>query len=118
MTLSGTITAVLPIQNGTSKAGKEWRKQECVLTYDNSHPEYPKAVVFSVMNDNIEKFAFRVGGEYDIEVDFATREYQGKYYLSASCWKSTAKNPMSYPAPQQAAQTAQQPQGDDSDLPF
>lgn len=106
-TFKGTVTAVSPIQSGTSKAGREWRRMDVVLTYDNFKPEHPKAIVFSVMNDNIEKFGFQVGGEYEVEVDFATREYQGKYYLSANCWKATAKNAAA-PEPQPAAAPAQQ----------
>ena len=116
-TFNGTVTAISPIQSGTSKAGKEWRKIDVVLTYDNSKPEYPKAIVFSVMNDNIEKFGFQVGGEYEVEVDFSVREYQNKHYLSANAWKATAKNVPTAPAPQQVAQTAPQAQ-EESDLPF
>lgn len=116
-TFNGTVTAISPIQSGTSKAGKQWRKIDVVLTYDNSKPEYPKAIVFSVMNDNIEKFGFQVGGEYEVEVDFSVREYNGKYYQSATAWKATAKNVPAAPAPQQAAQTAQQAPAPD-DIPF
>ena len=118
MTISGIITNISPIQSGTSKAGKEWRKIDVVLTYDNTKPEYPKAIVFSVMNDNIEKFNLCVGCEYDIEVDFSVREYNGKNYMSANAWKASAKNtltaPMSAPTPAQqgwqAAYPAPQPQ--------
>ena len=113
-TFNGTVTAISTLQSGTSKAGKEWRKIDVVLTYDSSKPEYPKAIVFSVMNDNIEKFAFQVGGEYEVEVDFSVREYQNKHYLSANAWKATAKNVPTATAPQQATQT----QEDDSQLPF
>ena len=119
-TFKGVVTAITPIQSGTSKAGKQWQKIDVVLTYDNSKPEYPKAIVFSVMNDNIGKFNFQQGAEYDVEIDFSCREYNGRTYMSASCWKAT---PTQQPAQQgiQAAypQTAPQPalQGD-SDLPF
>lgn len=130
-TFNGSVTAISPIQSGTSKAGKEWRKIDVVLTYDNSKPEYPKAIVFSVMNDNIEKFGFQVGGEYEVEVDFSVREYNGKNYMSANAWKATAKNVPTTPAPSQAQHgweavypTPQPqpqptaPQDDSDDLPF
>lgn len=70
----GTVTAISQKQGGISKTGKEWSK----------------SIVFSVMNDNIEKMGFVVGGEYEVEVDFIAREYNGKTYLSASCWKAMA----------------------------
>lgn len=87
-TFKGHVAAVSPIQSGTSKSGKAWRKVDVVLIYDNSKPEYPKAIVFSVMNDNIEKFAFMQAHKYEVEVDFSVREYQGKHYMSAACWKA------------------------------
>lgn len=128
-TFRGAVTAVSPVQSGTSKSGKQWRRIDVCLTYDNSKPEYPKSILFSVMNDNIEKFAFAQGAEYEVEVDFTTREYNGRTYMSASCWKATrldAQQPTpSYPAndpyaaaglqPRQQVQT-NPPQTDD--LPF
>ena len=134
MTISGIVTNISPIQSGTSKSGKSWRKIDVVLTYDNSKPEYPKAIVFSVMNDNIEKFNLCVGSEYDIEVDFSVREYNGKNYMSANAWKATAKNVVSptassmpapapqgwqatYPTPQPQPVPQPAPQAND-DLPF
>ena len=94
-TFKGTVTAISQKQGGTSKTGKAWSKIDVTLVYDNSKPEWPKSIVFSVMNDNIEKMGFVVGGEYEVEVDFMTREYNGKTYMSASCWKATRINAQS-----------------------
>lgn len=118
-TFKGLVAAVSPIQSGTSKSGKAWRKVDVVLTYDNSKPEYPKAILFSVMNDNIEKFGFVQGGEYEVEVDFSVREYQGKHYMSAVCWKA-AKLDVTTSAPQTQYQPMPQaqPQQDCGPLPF
>jgi len=123
MKFTGTITAVSAIASGTSKSGKAWRKVDACMTYDNSKPEYPKAIKFSVMNDNIEKFALQVGGEYEIEVDFSVREYNGKNYMDASCWKAAPIGAAAqqgwqaaYQQPQQQAQPT--PPAQDDDLPF
>lgn len=115
-TFKGTVTAVSQIQSGTSKSGKQWQRVDVVLTYDNSKPEYPKAVLFSVMNDNIERFNLQVGAEYEVEVDFNVREYQGKNYMSASCWKATSiqQTPVQPPSP---APTSAQPEQTD-EFPF
>lgn len=110
-TFKGTITSVSPEQSGTSKAGRAWSKIDAVLTYDNSKPEYPKAVVFSVMNDNISRFDLQVGAEYELEIDFSVREYQGRFYQSASAWKATR---MSQPEPPQPSA----PPAADSEFPF
>lgn len=121
-TFKGTVASVSQIQSGTSRSGKQWQRVDVVLTYDNSKPEYPKAVLFSVMNDNIAKFNLQQGCEYEVEVDFSVREYQGKNYMSASCWKATPTQqipaqPAQQPVYQQTQpQTAPAPQADD--LPF
>ncbi len=123
-TFKGIVTAISQMQSGTSKAGKAWQKIDVVLTYDNSKPEYPKAIVFSVMNDNINKFGFQVGCEYEVEIDFSCREYNGRTYMSASAWKAVpTQQPQQAPAqqpvyqqPQAQPQTQTTPQ--DSDLPF
>jgi len=124
MTISGTISVAQPEQSGTSKSGKAWRKREYVCVYDNSNANYPKSVVFQVMNDNIDKLNIQQGLEYDLELDFEAREWNGRYFLQASCWKATAKTQpapqqqgwqAAYPPAQPQAQTA--PQGDDQ-LPF
>lgn len=113
MQFNGTITHVSPLQSGTSKSGKAWRRMDAVLEYEH-HDQYPKAIVVSVMNDKIEELNLKLGGEYEVEVDFSVREYNGKYYQSATAWKATAKNVPTAPAPQQATQT----QEDDGGLPF
>lgn len=126
MQFKGTVTNVSAIQSGTSKSsGKTWQRQDVVLTYDSSKPEWPKAVKFSVMGENIQKFNFVQGGEYEVEVDFSVRPYQDKFYMDANCWRATALNqPQSAPQandpyaamgvqPKQAA-----PAPETSDLPF
>lgn len=89
MIFKGKVTYVSPVVSGTSKAGKAWSKIEAVLVYESGNSEYERSIVFSVMNDNIAKFNITVGGEYEVEVSFSTREYNGRYYMSASAWRCT-----------------------------
>lgn len=119
-TFKGIVTYLSQVKSGTSKAGKAWSKIDVVLTYDNSKPEYPKAIVFSVMNDNIGKFNLVAGNEYEVEVDFSVREYQGKNYMSASCWKAALTNAATQPATSSAPQTqpAQASPAPDNEFPF
>lgn len=90
MTITGIITAVLPETGGTSKSGKAWRKREAIVEYQRG--QYPKSIVFQMMNDNIDKFNLQQGQEYDLEIDFESREWNGRYFLQASCWKATLKS--------------------------
>lgn len=125
MKFTGIITKLMPVQTGTSKTGKEWRKQEAVLEYDGG--QYPKSIVFGMMNDNVEKIALQEGGQYELDIDFSTNEYNGKVYMSATCWRAKSlteqEHPGQQPAPAQKAQAKPahqapaQPASDD-DIPF
>lgn len=103
MKFTGIVTKVLPIQSGTSKAGKEWRRLEFVLEYE-SHEQYPKSIVVSAMNAKIEELNIQQGGKYEVEVDFSTREYQGRWYMGASAWKATKLEGQTAQSNTQAAQ--------------
>lgn len=128
MKVTGTITVVLPETGGVSKSGKQWRKQEAIVEYE--HGQYPKSIVFSTMNDHIEKLNLQQGVEYELEIDFEAREWNNRYFLQASCWKATPLANVApptqapaqqgweaaYPPPKQAQPTPPPTQGDD--LPF
>lgn len=107
MKFNVTIQTALPIQSGTSKNGKPWSKQSFVGVYDSSNAQYPKSIVFDVLGDNINKFNLQPGGQYEVEVDFTAREWQGKYFLSANCWKATRLDTpqQATPAPTSATPT-------------
>ncbi len=116
-TFKGIISQALPEQSGVSKSGKAWRKREYIIEYE--HGQYPKSVVFSVLGQKIDELNIQQGVEYELELDFEAREWNGRYFLQASCWKAT---PTQQPAPQPAPQTQYAPAQltDDlgNDLPF
>lgn len=126
MNFKGIITAAMPVASGTSKSGKEWKRASYILQYDNSNEQYPKSVLFDVMGDKIEQLNIKQGVEYEVEIDFTTREYNGRTYMSASAWKATpTQQPSHAPAntpyaamgvPQREAQTPKDDIGDP--LPF
>lgn len=127
MTFKGIITAAMPVASGTSKNGKEWRRASYILQYDNSNEQYPKSVLFDVMGDKIEQLNIKQGVEYEVEIDFTCREYNGRTYMSASAWKATpTQQPQQAPAQQGWEQMYQQPQAQqtqsahtqDDGLPF
>lgn len=122
MNFKGIITAAMPVASGTSKSGKEWRRASYILQYDNSNEQYPKSVLFDVMGDKIEQLNIKQGVEYEVEIDFTTREYNGRTYMSASAWKATPTQqpqPAQHPIYQQPqAQQTQSAHTQDDGLPF
>lgn len=121
MVFSGLIQTAMPEQSGTTAAGKQWRRKDFIMLYDNSNAQYPKTVLFSVMGENIDKLNIQQGVEYDVQIDFSTREYNGRTYMSATAWKAEAKGQSAQPT--QAAYPPAQPQVQTAaqsadDLPF
>ena len=117
-TFKGIISQALPEQSGVSRSGKAWRKREYIVEYE--HGQYPKSVVFSVMGQKIDELNIQQGVEYELELDFEAREWNGRYFLQASCWKATPMQPVAQPAPQQPVyvQPAQPTDDLGNDLPF
>lgn len=98
LSISGKIIVALPMQNGVSKSGKAWQRQDFVLEIPG---QYPKKVAFTVMNDNVQNFGLAVGQDVDIEIDINANEWQGKWYNSITCWKAILRNPGQPAMPQQ-----------------
>ena len=77
------------------------------------------------MGDKIEQLNIKQGVEYEVEIDFTTREYNGRTYMSATCWKATPMPQAPDQSPQQnwegmypdPAMQSGETQGD-NDLPF
>lgn len=116
MKFTGIIADVLPEAKGVSKSGKAWRRRTYVCVYDNRNPAYPKSIAFEVFGDKIDQLNIQPGLEYDLEIDFAAREWKNGYFLSATCWKAELK---ATAVPQQEQPAPPEPpaaQGDD--LPF
>lgn len=118
MKLTGRVDRVLPEQSGVSKNGNTWRKRTVILTYDASNPKYPKSVVFDVVGDKIERYNFEVGADYEIDVDFEVREWNGRYFQQVGVFGAVRigaqmpQQPYPQQPPQQYApqQYTQQPQ--------
>jgi len=80
MKLSGKITKVLPLQEGTSQQGANWRKQTIVVLEDDPQVPFPNEVVFDLFNDRIPETALTVGQHVDVHFSIRTREYNGRIY--------------------------------------
>lgn len=130
MEISGKIIQVLPLQQGTSKAGNAWKKQEYVL---ETHDTYPRKVKFDFFGDRVDQFPLNIGDEVTVSFDLESREFNGRWYTDVRGWKAekagavpvapispmtSAEPQASYSAPSPVEPFAA-PVGDESDdLPF
>lgn len=96
MEITGTIIQVLPRQEGISKAGNQWKKQEYIL--ENTDGQYPRKVCFTCFGDNADRIQLTAGQRVKVSFDLESREYNGRWYTEVRCWRAE---------PEQAAAPAQ-----------
>ena len=129
--VTGTVKEVLPTRQGVSTSGKEWATQEFILTTDDSN--YPCDICLRIFgNDKIAECAVKVGESLQVFFDIKSREYNGRWFTDINAWKvdrmlkpgevapgvpkdSQAQGGAGFPQP---AQSTQQQQGANNDLPF
>lgn len=84
MKFQGRIVNIGKVQTGTSKAGKDWKKQDVVLEEEGT--QYPDSLSVTFFNKEIN---FSVGDLVDIDFNIKATEYNGRHYnnLSAFNWE-------------------------------
>ena len=93
--VKGIVVKVLEVESGTSKAGKEWKKQSFVINNGN---EFNPEICFSVFGeDKLQSVSDLIDGEeVTVHFNLSSREYNGKYYHSIDAWRiekgSSAEN--------------------------
>ena len=126
ITFTGRVSAVLPVESGTSASGKNWSRQTIVITEENV--QYPASIAVTLFNSELVG-TVAAGETITVHLSVKASEYQGKYYNNISAWKiertgSAAPVPTagntenSYPAAQSASAPAPQPACRQDDLPF
>ncbi len=118
--INGKITDVLPVQSGTSKAGREWQKQEFVIETDE---QFPRKVCFTLFGDKISLIdGFNTGDEVAVAFNLESREFNGRWFHNVNAWRINKVNPGGDNATEYAPEDIPPPPepGDASpdDLPF
>lgn len=120
MELQAKVIQILPIQSGTSKAGKPWQSQDVITeTLGN----YPKKVKLKFFGDKAIEIAARLipGQIYDFAIDIDSREVSGRWYTDVTCYKAKegvgqTAQPQAYPT-QPQTYTPQSPYGQQTTTP-
>ena len=80
----GKIIQILPLQEGVSKAGNPWKKQEYIL--ETLGTQYPRKVCFNLFGDNVDKFPMQVGQDVTVSIDIESREFNGRWDTDVRAW--------------------------------
>ena len=97
MHVTGKLVEKFDIESGTTKAGKEWKKQSFKI---NQGEMYNPEVVITVMGDerirDLEKQ--NIGDELEVQIYLSSREWNGKFYHNITGWTivNTAKKEINY----------------------
>lgn len=121
LAVKGRIDQILSPQSGTSKAGKEWTKQEFVI--ETTEDQYPKKVCFTLFGDKVSMIGgLAAGQEVEVSFNVESREYNGRWFHNINAWKieSASNNNTPEPPPEFRMEDIPPEPADNSgnDLPF
>ena len=118
LSVKGRISSKLSVENGTSKAGKEWKKQSFLV---DTSAQYNPEICFQLFGE--DKIAmlehYNVGDQVEVSFNLSSREWNGRYFHNVDAWKiekigaeSSASEEMEEPPVFDA------PASEEDDLPF
>ena len=82
----GTIEKLMPISKGISASGREWVKQDIVMSMTNG--QFVKHLAATVLGqERIDNFKLRVGDNIVAYLDIDAREYNSRWYNSINIWR-------------------------------
>ena len=107
MDIKGKIIQKMELQQGVSKAGNNWKKQEYVLETLDS---YPRKVKFDFFGDRADQYPLEVGDVITLSYDIESREFNGRWYTDIRGFKAMKEDPNAvvagaapYPSPGEPA---------------
>jgi len=78
MEVTGKLIKKLDLETGTSKAGKEWKKQSIVIDTGN---DFNNEVCVSAFGDKVGQMnKLEIGMDVSVLCNVYSREYNGRYF--------------------------------------
>lgn len=115
ITINGKITAALSPRRGTAKTGNEWVSQDFVIETENGD-----CICFNMFGeDKILNSGLKVGAIASVTCDVKSKEWNGKWFTSASCVNCIvqgAAQPQQVPSAHAQAPVQPQPQPQHSSI--
>ena len=86
LSIKGKITKKLEVESGTSKAGKEWKKQSFII---DTGSQYNPEICFQLFGeDKIQILEnYKEGDKVDVSFNLSSREYNGRYFHNVDAWR-------------------------------
>ena len=86
LSVKGKLSRKLSVESGTSKAGKEWKKQSFIL---DTGSQYNPEICFQLFGDEkIEMLNHHEeGSQVEVSFNLSSREYNGRYFHNVDAWR-------------------------------
>ncbi|MFT7613996.1 MAG: hypothetical protein ACI9J3_002977 [Parvicellaceae bacterium] len=115
--VKGRVSKILAVESGTSKAGKDWKKQGFVI---DTGDQYNPNVCFSLFGE--DKIAmlgnFKEGQDVTVSFNLSSREFNEKWYHNIDAWKIEAGAAQGEMPPAPAEPPVEEFSSEEDDLPF
>lgn len=99
MEIQGKVIRIFPIEQGESKSGKAWKKQNFVMEYTDG--QFAKKVLVTVKADPLLAMVnmFRTGEQIKCQVFVEAREWNDRFFTDVTAWKIEKLQPESEAVP-------------------
>ncbi len=88
--VNGTLSKILPIESGTSKAGDEWQKVSFIVTNSDGYEGREQNYCFQIFGiekvENFQKYN-QEGATVEVKFNIRTNEWKGKYYTELQAYR-------------------------------
>ena len=117
LAITGKLVKALDEESGTSKAGKEWKKQSFVI---DTGAQFNPEICFSLFGEDKITMLQGINPGEEIEVSFnlSSREYNGRYYHNTDAWRINRAAAVVVAAPADDAPFPTEADAEEDDLPF
>ena len=86
LSVKGKLSRKLSVESGTSKAGKEWKKQSFLI---DTGAQYNPEICFQLFGD--EKIAIlnhhNEGDQVEVSFNLSSKEFNGRYFHNIDAWR-------------------------------
>ena len=96
MQLTGTVKKILEIETGTTKSGKEWKRQTFLLEYQDGN--FTKQTAIQVKAEPVLALLkhVRINETVTCEINVESREWNDRFFTDVTAWKITKGEPINF----------------------
>ena len=85
MEIKGNVYQISEVQKGTSKAGKEWKRQNLVI---DTGDEYNPHLSISFLGEKCSLLNnLKINDEVNVHINLSSKEWSGKWFTNVNGWK-------------------------------